>query len=100
LEQLKIIDFGTAIQFKTGEPITERVGTPYYIAPEVLNRSYNEKADLWSVGVTLYVLVSGIPPYTGETDQEIMKKIRSGAKLQFPMLEFAQISQDCKDLIT
>lgn len=65
---MKIIDFGTAVKFKDGEPMSERVGTPYYIAPEILNKVYTEKCDVWSVGVTAYVLVSGTPPFTGDTD--------------------------------
>ncbi len=59
--------------------IEEKLGTPYYIAPEVLNKSYNEKADVWSCGVITYILLSGLPPFNGCSDQEIMKKIREGA---------------------
>lgn len=58
-------------------------GTPYYIAPEVLNESYDEKCDIWSCGVILYILISGYPPFNGESDLDIMKSVKSG-KFDFP----------------
>lgn len=78
-DAVKIIDFGTAIVTEPDEIIEEKLGTPYYIAPEVLNKSYNEKADVWSCGVITYILLCGLPPFNGSSDQEIMKKIREGA---------------------
>jgi calcium-dependent protein kinase len=77
-DQLKIIDFGTSLVFDTSKPLDEKLGTPYYIAPEVLNKKYNEKCDLWSCGVITYIILSGIPPFNGQNDQEIMKKVRAG----------------------
>ena len=67
---LKIIDFGTSCVFGK-EPLTEMHGTSYYIAPEILKNSYNEKCDVWSIGVILYILLSGRPPFDGDDDQEI-----------------------------
>lgn len=54
------------------------LGTAYYIAPEVLNGNYDERCDIWSIGVILYILLSGIPPFPGVNDDEIMKKVKKG----------------------
>lgn len=65
---IKIIDFGIAYQ-KTNaeEKLTERVGTPYYVAPEVLLKKYDEKCDVWSTGVILYMMMTHKPPFRGDS---------------------------------
>lgn len=77
----------------------EKLGTPYYIAPEVLNKKYNEKCDIWSCGVILYITVSGMPPFNGQSDQEIMKKVRIG-KFSFSDPCWSNVSDKCKDMIS
>ncbi len=74
---IKLIDFGTAMRFKKGQRFKQAFGTSYYIAPEVLNGNYNEKCDIWCVGVILYFLLSGRPPFIGEDDLEIIDKIKN-----------------------
>lgn len=90
-DQVKIIDFGTSITFKPKQVIHERLGTPYYIAPEVLEGNYGCQCDLWSVGVIVYIMLSGCPPFNGADDDEIMEKIKKG-KFAFPTKQFSKIS--------
>lgn len=64
---IKIIDFGMAVKYKPGKFLSEKTGSPYYVAPEVLDCHYNEKCDLWSCGVILYTLLCGSPPFRGQS---------------------------------
>lgn len=64
--------------FENEEKMQLVLGTAYYIAPEVLQGNYNEKCDIWSIGVILYILLSGEPPFPGETDAEITAKVKKG----------------------
>lgn len=75
---VKIIDFGTSAKFSSGNKLTSKVGTPYYIAPEVLAKSYDEKCDVWSCGVILYILLCGYPPFAGSNDRQILDRVKKG----------------------
>ena len=74
-------------------------GTAYYIAPEVLSGNYTEKCDLWSIGVILYIMLSGKPPFAGKNDDEILAKVQQGY-YQFPSKEWSKRSEECKNLIS
>jgi len=58
--------------------LRETHGTSYYIAPEVLNKNYDERCDVWSIGCILYILLSGKAPFDGETDGEIHERVKIG----------------------
>ena len=73
---IKIIDFGTSKIFEKTKKERALVGSAYYIAPEVINHYYNEKCDIWSVGVILYMALVGIPPFDGAADDEIIENIK------------------------
>ena len=81
--EIKIIDFGLSKYISDGEKLETIVGTPYYVAPEVLTGNYDISCDMWSVGVLLYILLCGYPPFTGRTSKEIFKNIME-ARYDFP----------------
>ena len=74
------------------------VGSPFYIAPEVLAGGYNQAADVWSAGVILYILLSGTPPFWGKTKSQIFDAVRA-ADLQFPSNPWDRISDSAKNLV-
>lgn len=98
-ERLRLADFGSAENFSEGEKMSGVVGTPYYVAPEVVaGREYGEKVDVWSCGVVLYVMLAGFPPFYGETAAEIFDAVLR-ANLRFPARVFNSVSAALKDLL-
>jgi calcium-dependent protein kinase len=96
--RIKICDFGTSKMFEKGAIQRKLVGSSYYIAPEVLKKHYDEKCDLWSCGVILYILLSGRPPFGGENDKEIMERVAVG-KYDIQSSPFNKVSKAGIDLI-
>mmetsp|Transcript_104625 Transcript_104625/g.272323 ORF Transcript_104625/g.272323 Transcript_104625/m.272323 type:complete len:495 (+) Transcript_104625:75-1559(+) len=95
---LKIIDFGLSCKFEAGQMLTTKAGTPYYVAPQVLAGKYDQLSDLWSIGVIMYVMLCGYPPFFGESDAEVLSKVRLG-NFSFNAADWKNISEDAKNLI-
>ena len=118
LSPIKIIDFGFSVFMNKSNEITKdkekdgetdlkkfgfkrlksKVGTLYYISPEIIKGSYDEKCDIWACGVILYILLAGYPPFTGNTDKEVYNLI-TNIKYDFDKERWKNISKYAKELI-
>jgi len=97
--EVKIADFGFAKIVKQPNSLTTQCGTPGYVAPEILEGTpYDERADMWSVGVILYILLGGYPPFIESTQRDLFRKIRKG-EYEFHEEYWGTVSSDAKDLI-
>lgn len=95
---IKLIDFGTSKRFHDGDVFSIPLGTCYYIAPEVIRRKYDSKADIWSCGIILYIMLAGYPPFNGNKDLEIFKAILK-QELIFDESDWRGISPEARDLV-
>ncbi|XP_038706911.1 calcium-dependent protein kinase 34-like [Tripterygium wilfordii] len=95
---LKATDFGLSVFYKPGDVFKDIVGSAYYIAPEVLKRKYGPEADIWSIGVMLYILLSGVPPFWAESEHGIFNAILRG-HVDFTGDPWPSISPQAKDLV-
>ena len=94
---LKLIDFGLSIQ-QNAKKDNRRVGTPYYMSPEMVRGNFNYASDVWSIGVILFIMVTGKQPFRGKSKEEVFEKIKRGA-YDKNTLGRAKCSKEVKDLI-
>jgi calcium-dependent protein kinase len=104
---IKLAGFGASATYKpkgnkkvkNHKYMKDTTGSPYYIAPEVLTAEYDEKCDIWSLGVIMYTLLAGKPPFEGKDEVEIIKNVKTGIyDLTIP--ELGIVSSEAKALIT
>jgi calcium-dependent protein kinase len=96
--EIKLIDFGTAVYVKKGKKLSLKVGSPFYVAPEVLKGSYGLECDVWSCGIILYILLCGYPPFEGKNQDEIFDKILK-KDINITKDEWEDVSDEAKDLV-
>ncbi|KAI3717898.1 hypothetical protein L1987_69809 [Smallanthus sonchifolius] len=95
---LKATDFGLSVFIQEGKSYRDIVGSAYYVAPEVLKRKYGKEIDIWSAGVMLYILLSGVPPFWAETEKGIFDEVLKG-EIDFESDPWPSISASAKDLV-
>ena len=93
--RIKVIDFGLS---QSADKLKTKVGTAYYVSPEILKGNYTQLCDIWSAGVILYILLTGDPPFNGASDQIIYNKIMK-FDFSFPENKWKHISKEAKDLL-
>ncbi|KAA8531724.1 hypothetical protein F0562_006559 [Nyssa sinensis] len=96
--QLKAIDFGLSDFVKPDERLNDIVGSAYYVAPEVLHRSYTTEADVWSIGVIAYILLCGSRPFWARTESGIFRAVLK-ADPSFDEPPWPSLSTEAKDFV-
>ncbi|CAB4290366.1 unnamed protein product [Prunus armeniaca] len=96
--QLKAIDFGLSDFAKPDERLNDIVGSAYYVAPEVLHRSYSTEADVWSIGVIAYILLCGSRPFWARTESGIFRAVLK-ADPSFDEAPWPSLSPEAKDFV-
>jgi calcium-dependent protein kinase len=94
---IKLIDFGSSKIFKK-KKFSDLIGTLVYNAPEVIENNYDEKSDIWSLGIIMYILITGKMPFDGHSEQEIMKKILKG-EVDYTLPAFSKVSNECMNIL-
>ncbi|KAJ6378608.1 hypothetical protein OIU78_028777 [Salix suchowensis] len=96
--QLKAIDFGLSDFVKPDERLNDIVGSAYYVAPEVLHRSYGTEADVWSIGVIAYILLCGSRPFWARTESGIFRSVLKAGP-SFDETPWPSLSPEAKDFV-
>ncbi|KAG2246836.1 hypothetical protein Bca52824_086464 [Brassica carinata] len=95
---IKATEFGLSVFLEEGKVYRDIVGSAYYVAPEVLRRRYMKEVDIWSAGIILYILLSGVPPFWAETEKGIFDAILEG-HIDFESQPWPSICNSAKDLL-
>ncbi len=96
--EIKIIDFGLSRKYSKDDKLHSVLGTPYFVAPEVLKGNYDKKCDIWSIGAMTYLLLCGKPPFNGTSDKEIFNNIlNSEVKFELPI--WNNVSSNAKSFV-
>ena len=97
---IKIADFGFAKKCRSPNSLTTQCGTPGYVAPEILEgKAYDTQSDMWSLGVIVYILLGGYPPFIEQNQRELFRKIRKG-QYEFHEEYWGQVSDEAKGMIS
>jgi serine/threonine protein kinase len=94
---VKVIDWGLGV-LTCGEDLSRRCGTPEYCAPEVLMGQYNLECDMWSLGVLIYIMLSGQMPFRGRNLQETVTIVKKG-QVRFKSSVWTAVSDQAKEFI-
>ncbi|GIY12995.1 obscurin, partial [Caerostris darwini] len=99
-DNIKIADFGLATRLHSGREFIQEYGHPEFVAPEIANKQpVTLAADLWSVGIISYILLTGVSPFLRENDRETLKEVQKGMP-NFFHDNFAVLSDDARDFVT
>ena len=97
--QIKLIDFGMSTFYVKGKKLYEYLGTPNYAAPEiVLEDGYNEKVDIWAMGVILFNMLTGFEPFKGRNEAELENEIKC-KEIDFEIIENEDMRNLCKKML-
>lgn len=96
---IKVIDWGFATKCGKSHKFHTLVGTPYYVAPEVLIGNYDKGCDIWSAGVILFIMLVGYPPFHGNDNATILKNVKRGT-INFVPHHWRKVSKTAIELIT
>lgn len=98
--KIKLTDFGFACQFNPDIKMELSLGSPLYMSPELVKEvEYDQRVDVWSIGVIAYILMCGTPPFVGFNKDETYKAITNDP-LKFDKAQWKDMTPDAKDFIT